>query len=96
MGPKILIVKKGEHGAQMFSGDSVFSAPAFPLDNVIDPTGAGDTFAGGFVGYLAKTNDFSDDNLRKAIIYGSLLASYVCEDFSFKKLIDLTNEFSKR
>lgn len=97
MGPEILIVKKGEHGAQMFTKDSLFSAPAFPLENVIDPTGAGDTFAGGFVGYLAKTGDFSDSNLRKAIIYGSLLASYVCEDFSFKKLVDLTmNDVTNR
>jgi sugar/nucleoside kinase (ribokinase family) len=92
MGPKILIVKKGEHGALMFNGNSMFSAPAFPLENVSDPTGAGDTFAGGFVGYISKTGDLSEENLRKAIIYGSLMASYVCEDFSFNTLIDLKKE----
>jgi sugar/nucleoside kinase (ribokinase family) len=92
MGPKTLIVKKGEHGALMFHEDDMFSAPAFPLENVNDPTGAGDTFAGGFVGYLSKTNDLSTANLRKAIIYGSLMASYVCEDFSFHSLIDLPVE----
>ncbi len=92
MGPKTLIVKKGEHGALMFHEGDMFSAPAFPLENVNDPTGAGDTFAGGFVGYLSKTNDLSAANLRKAIIYGSLMASYVCEDFSFNSLIDLPVE----
>ena len=89
MGPKTLVIKKGEHGALLITENGIFASPAFPLENVEDPTGAGDTFAGGFVGYLAKTNDVSDENLRKAVIYGSTLASFVCEDFSFNRLKDL-------
>ena len=85
-GPKICIIKKGEHGVLMFTKDSHFSAPAFPLEEIKDPTGAGDSFAGGFIGYLAKTNDFSEPNVRKAIIYGSVMASYNVEDFSCNRL----------
>jgi sugar/nucleoside kinase (ribokinase family) len=92
MGPKTLVIKKGEHGALLFTESGIFASPAFPLENVEDPTGAGDSFAGGFVGYLAKTNDLSDDNLRKAVIYGSTLASFVCEDFSFTRLVELKEE----
>jgi len=82
MGPKILIVKRGEYGVLMFNGGSTFSAPAYPLEDVFDPTGAGDTFAGGFMGYLASIRDFSDENLRKALVMGSVMASFTVEDFS--------------
>lgn len=92
MGPKTLVIKKGEHGALLFTESGIFASPAFPLENVEDPTGAGDSFAGGFVGYLAKTNDLSDDSLRKAVIYGSTLASFVCEDFSFTRLAGLKED----
>jgi sugar/nucleoside kinase (ribokinase family) len=91
-GPKALIIKKGEHGAMLFHEDNIFFAPAFPMEKVVDPTGAGDSFAGGFVGYLAKANNFSDQTLRQAIIYGSAVASFNVQDFSFKALIDLTVE----
>ncbi|MCB0279146.1 MAG: bifunctional hydroxymethylpyrimidine kinase/phosphomethylpyrimidine kinase [Calditrichaeota bacterium] len=97
MGPKTLIIKKGEHGAILIHENRLFMSPAFPLYDVQDPTGAGDTFAGGFVGYLAKTDDLSEANLRKAIIYGSTLASFVCEDFSFNRLLNLkADEIEKR
>jgi len=76
MGPKFLVIKKGEHGALLFHNNQVFFAPALPLEEVFDPTGAGDTFAGGFIGYLAKTNDISFDNMKRAIIYGSAMASF--------------------
>jgi len=82
MGPKILIVKRGEYGVLMFNGGSTFAAPAYPLEDVFDPTGAGDTFAGGFMGYLASIRDFSDENLRKALVMGSVMASFTVEDFS--------------
>jgi len=84
LGPKYLIIKKGEHGALLFDGDTVFSAPAYPLENIFDPTGAGDSFAGGFVGYLHKTRDLSFENLKRAVIYGSALASFCVEQFSTK------------
>ena len=90
MGPKILIIKKGEHGALLFSGDKIFSAPALLLEKVVDPTGAGDTFAGGFMGYLAKTDDISFDNLKRAIIHGSAMASFVVEDFGTRRMQNLT------
>jgi len=92
MGPKALVVKKGEHGAMLIYENQYFFAPAFPLEEVKDPTGAGDTFAGGFVGYLSAAGELNLDNLRKAIIYGSTLASFAVEDFSFKRLIGLTKE----
>ena len=76
IGPKYLIIKKGEHGALLFHGENVFFAPALPLEEVFDPTGAGDTFAGGFMGYLASTDDISFDNMKRAIINGSALASF--------------------
>ncbi|OGF97904.1 MAG: sugar kinase [Candidatus Glassbacteria bacterium RBG_16_58_8] len=91
-GPQTVIIKKGEHGALMFRGRSFFSAPGFPLDAVFDPTGAGDSFAGGFVGYLAKTEDLSEDNLRRAVIYGSTLASFTVEEFGVDKLIELATD----
>lgn len=92
LGPKIVVIKKGEHGAVLFSGNSIFSVPAYLLESVYDPTGAGDTFAGGFIGYLAQSNNMSERNIRKAIIYGSVMASYVVEDFGPSRLSRLTRE----
>jgi sugar/nucleoside kinase (ribokinase family) len=92
MGPKNLIIKKGEHGAVLLSKNSYFAAPAFPLESVIDPTGAGDSFAGGFVGYLAKVGRFNEATMRTAVVYGNIIASFNVEDFSFKKLISLSNK----
>lgn len=86
MGPRILIIKKGEHGALLFDGDKLFSAPALLLPTVVDPTGAGDTFAGGLMGYLAATDDTSFANLKRAIIYGSAMASFVVEDFGTRRM----------
>lgn len=90
MGPKILIIKKGEHGALLFKENQVFFAPALPLEDVFDPTGAGDTFAGGFIGYLASTKDISFDNMKRAIIYGSAMASFCVEKFGTERLIQLS------
>ncbi|MFM8950874.1 MAG: PfkB family carbohydrate kinase, partial [Bacteroidota bacterium] len=81
MGPKYLIIKKGEHGALLFNNEQVFFAPALPLEDVFDPTGAGDTFAGGFIGHLARTRDISFDNMKRAIIFGSAMASFCVEKF---------------
>jgi sugar/nucleoside kinase (ribokinase family) len=92
MGPRYLIIKKGEHGALLFHEDSAFFAPALPLEEVIDPTGAGDTFAGGFIGYLASTQNISFDNMKRAIVVGSALASYTCEKFGPERLIELTKD----
>lgn len=92
MGPNTLIIKKGEHGALLFQGDDVFFAPALPLEDVFDPTGAGDTFAGGFIGYVASTKDTSFENLKRAIVYGSAMASFCVEKFGTEQLIELTNE----
>jgi sugar/nucleoside kinase (ribokinase family) len=91
MGPKYLIIKKGENGALLFHGSEVFFAPALPLEEVFDPTGAGDTFAGGFIGYLAKTNDISFENMKNAIIYGSAMASFCVEKFGTERIMDLNN-----
>jgi sugar/nucleoside kinase (ribokinase family) len=90
MGPKILIIKKGEHGALLFKENQVFFAPALPLEDVFDPTGAGDTFAGGFIGYLASTGDISFDNMKRGIIYGSALASFCVEKFGTERLQHLS------
>lgn len=92
MGPKFVVIKKGEHGALLFHNDEIFYAPALPLEEVFDPTGAGDTFAGGFVGYLAKTNDFSYQNMKTAIIYGSALASFCVEKFGTERMLDLSSK----
>jgi sugar/nucleoside kinase (ribokinase family) len=92
MGPKYLIIKKGENGALLFHGNQVFSAPALPLEDVFDPTGAGDTFAGGFIGHLAKTGDISFDNMKRAIIYGSAMASFCVEKFGTERLKNLSEE----
>ncbi len=89
MGPSYVIIKKGEHGAFLFKGDKVFFAPALPLEEVFDPTGAGDTFAGGFIGYLAKTDDISFENMKRAIIYGSAMASFCVEKFGTESLANL-------
>lgn len=91
MGPKVIIIKKGEHGALLFNHDQVFFAPALPLEEVFDPTGAGDTFAGGFIGYLASTNDISFANMKRAIIYGSAMASFCVEKFGTERLENLTD-----
>ena len=90
MGPRILIVKKGEHGVLMFGEKSSFAAPAYPLEDVFDPTGAGDTFGGGFIGYLAGANDMGDDTLRRAVVMGSTLASFNVEAFGADRLLRLT------
>jgi sugar/nucleoside kinase (ribokinase family) len=89
MGPRFLIIKKGEHGALLFHQDQIFFAPALPLEDVFDPTGAGDTFAGGFIGYLASTDDISFENMKRAIIHGSALASFCVEKFGPERLIGL-------
>lgn len=92
MGPKTLIIKKGEHGALLFQDDNVFFAPALPLEDVFDPTGAGDTFAGGFIGYIASTDDTSFENMKRAIIAGSALASFCVEKFGTQRLLEITHE----
>ncbi len=92
MGPKFLIIKKGEHGALLFHKSDVFFAPALPLEEVFDPTGAGDTFAGGFIGYLAKTKDISFENMKTAIIVGSAMASFCVEKFGPERMKEITKE----
>ncbi len=92
MGPKTLIIKKGEHGALLFQDEKVFFAPALPLEVVFDPTGAGDTFAGGFIGYLAASDDISFENMKRAIIAGSALASFCVEKFGTQRLLEITKE----
>lgn len=92
MGPKYVVIKKGEHGALLFGDDDVFFAPAMPLREVFDPTGAGDTFAGGFTGYLARTGDYNYSNMKNAVINGSALASFCVEKFGPERLINLTNK----
>ncbi len=91
-GPKILIVKRGEYGALMFNGSSIFSAPAYPLEDIFDPTGAGDTFAGGLMGYIANAGEFTEESLRQAIIFGSTMASFNVEAFSLDRLKALTRQ----
>jgi len=92
MGPRYLIIKKGEHGALLFNSEQVFFAPALPLEDVFDPTGAGDTFAGGFIGHLAATKDISFENMKRAIIFGSAMASFCVEKFGVERLVNLTQE----
>ncbi|MDF2518882.1 MAG: sugar kinase [Sphingobacterium sp.] len=92
MGPKYLIIKKGEHGALLFGENQIFSAPALPLADVFDPTGAGDSFAGGFIGYLAKVKTINFTNMKNALIFGSALASFCVEKFGTERLVDLTEE----
>ena len=90
MGPGAVVIKRGEHGVLVFSGDSIFSAPAFPLDQVVDPTGAGDTFAAGFIGYIAATGDKSPEGYRRAAILGSVMGSFCVQGFSVDRLLTLT------
>jgi sugar/nucleoside kinase (ribokinase family) len=90
MGPSIVVIKKGEHGALLFNKNEVFFAPALPLEEVFDPTGAGDTFAGGFIGYLSKTRDTSFANMKRAVIYGSAMASFCVEKFGPERMLELT------
>ncbi len=92
MGPKFLIIKKGEHGALLFGEEGIFYAPALPLEDVFDPTGAGDTFAGGFIGYLASTDDTSFENMKRAVIVGSAMASFCVEKFGSERIEDLSLE----
>ena len=92
MGPKYVVIKKGEHGALLFHEEDIFYAPALPLAEVFDPTGAGDTFAGGFSGYLAKTGDFSYENMKTALIYGSALASFCVEKFGTERMLNLSKK----
>jgi len=92
MGPKFLIIKRGEYGAILFDKEKMFFAPALPLEEVMDPTGAGDTFAGGFIGYLANSKDVSFENMKRAIIVGSALASFTCEKFGTERLVELTDK----
>ena len=96
MGPSSLVIKKGEHGALLFQGSNMFYVPAMPLDQVFDPTGAGDSFAGGFIGYLAKTNDFSFNNMKKALVHGSTIASFCVEAFGPNKLKTLTDDIIEK
>jgi sugar/nucleoside kinase (ribokinase family) len=91
MGPKYLIIKKGEHGALLFEGQNVYFCPALPLESVFDPTGAGDTFAGGFIGYLAKTDDISFKNMKRAVMYGSAMASFCVEKFGTERIVNLSD-----
>jgi sugar/nucleoside kinase (ribokinase family) len=97
MGPKYLIIKKGEHGALLFSKEQVFFAPALPLEEVFDPTGAGDTFAGGFIGYIASKDDTSFETMKSAIIYGSAMASFCVERFGTERITNLSaSEMDRR
>lgn len=89
-GPKFLIIKKGEHGAHLYSDNAVFSAPAYPLSDIVDPTGAGDSFMGGFAGWLSHCDRFTEDNLRRAVIYGSVLASFCVEKFGTQRLAEIS------
>jgi sugar/nucleoside kinase (ribokinase family) len=91
-GPKLVIIKKGEHGAFMFSEREIFFAPAYPLEEVFDPTGAGDSFAGGFMGYLARHGDLSETSLRRAVVYGSAMGSFAVEKFSIQRLLEVGAE----
>ena len=95
-GPKTVLIKKGEHGAFMFTKDTIFHAPAYPLESVFDPTGAGDSFAGGFMGWLARTGDLSEANMRRAVIVGSAMGSFVVEGFSLKRLLEVSREDIER
>ena len=90
LGPRVVVIKRGENGATLFGPESVFTVPAYPLDEVHDPTGAGDTFAGGFMGHLAHTGDLSDANLRRAAVYGSVMGSFAVEEFGVGRLLRLT------
>jgi len=97
LGPKAVIIKKGEHGALLFTKNKHFSAPGYPLENIKDPTGCGDSFGGAFIGYLAKTKDLNEQNFRRAIVYGSVVASHNAEDFGLNRLKNLAmSDIEKR
>jgi sugar/nucleoside kinase (ribokinase family) len=97
LGPSAVVVKRGEYGACLFQDESIFFAPGYPLEEVHDPTGAGDSFAGGFMGYLARTGNLSDDNLRRALVYGSVMASFAVEEFGLGRLLQLNwNDIQSR
>ena len=95
-GPRHVVIKKGEHGAFMFTHENIFFAPAYPLESVFDPTGAGDSFAGGFMGYLARSGDLSEQNLRRAVVYGSAMGSFAVEKFSIDRLLEITADDIRR
>ncbi len=95
-GPRYVVIKKGEHGALMFNGNSIFYAPAYPLESVFDPTGAGDSFAGGFIGYLAATNDLSDRAMRRAVVVGSAMGSFAVEKFSNERVLEVSSDEIER
>ena len=95
-GPRHVVIKKGEHGAFMFTQENIFFAPAYPLESVFDPTGAGDSFAGGFMGYLARSGDLSEANLRRAVVYGSAMGSFAVEKFSIDRLLEITPDAIRR
>jgi sugar/nucleoside kinase (ribokinase family) len=95
-GPKLVIIKKGEHGAYMFRDREIFFAPAYPLEDVFDPTGAGDSFAGGFMGCLAQAGDFSEESLRRAVVYGSAMGSFAVEKFSVERLLEIDRDDVRR
>jgi len=95
-GPKHVIIKKGEHGAFMFTNETVFFAPAYPLESVFDPTGAGDSFAGGFIGYLASTGDLSERGMRRAVVVGSAMGSFAVEKFSNQRLLEISRDDIER
>jgi sugar/nucleoside kinase (ribokinase family) len=90
MGPRVVLIKRGEYGVLQFSDSSIFATPAYPLEEVFDPTGAGDSFAGGFMGQLARSDDHSQRGIRRAIVYGSVVASFTVEDFGVKRLANLS------
>lgn len=92
MGPRVVVIKKGEHGCLLFEGDRIFAAPALPMAKVLDPTGAGDTFAGGFLGYIAGQDKTDSETLRKAVVYGSVVASFTCEQFATDRLSEIDRE----
>jgi sugar/nucleoside kinase (ribokinase family) len=92
MGPATIVVKKGEHGAMLFHEQSIFWAPALPLDNIVDPTGAGDVFMGGFAGHLARARRFEVDDLKRAVVTGCVMASFVVEEFGLENILSLTPE----
>ena len=96
MGPKYIIMKRGEYGASVYSSSNKFTCKSYPVDNVIDPTGAGDSFAGGFIGYLSKSNDLTFENMKTAVIYGSVMASFCVEKFGTERLTEIKQEDVKR
>jgi sugar/nucleoside kinase (ribokinase family) len=91
-GPQFVIIKKGEHGSLLTTENTVFPAPAYPLEEIVDPTGAGDSFAGGFIGYIAKQNKLSFDTMKEAVVYGNVMGAFAVEDFGIRKLLSLTRD----